>query len=477
MATIRTEALLQQRLADVRALLDKHRILDTLTQRQQGPRHDLVESLQHRQNLAELYRRLRALHVADAAYVLEALPLDDRRTVWEQIDPDRAGLVFVEVSDAVRESLVDFTAREDLVKLLTTLDPEDLLYVSDSLADDVLNEVARALDSGNQSVFQEAILYPHDEVGHHMTRDWVAVPETYAVEEVVADLRARGSLPPQTDRVFVVDARLLLRGAVPLQALLLNDPLAPVTSAIADDTVILRPRDTAANAVNAFERYNLVSAPVVDDRGKLVGRLTVETVIDVLRDEANSQALKTAGLSGDEDVFAMPWDSARNRWPWLAVNLVTAFIASRVIGRFEGAIAQLAALATLMPIVASVGGNTGNQTMALVVRSLALGRIQSQNALRLLRKELLVGLLNGAVWGVVLGVMATGLYANAPLGLVMASAVVLNLLVAAAAGVAIPIWLHAVGRDPALGSSVLLTFVTDAMGFFWVLWLASVFIL
>jgi magnesium transporter len=236
----------------------------------------------------------------------------------------------------------------------------------------------------------------------------------------------------------------------------------------------LAPGDDIADAVKAFERYDLVSAPVVDDRGKLVGRITVDSVMDVVRADAEWRALKQAGLSRDEDLFARPWDSARNRWPWLAINLVTAFIASRVIGRFEGTISSLSALATLMPIVASIGGNTGNQTMAIVIRALAVDQLKPSGAGRVLNKELVISLLNGSVWGAVVGIVALALYSNLALGAVMTSAVVLNLVVAALAGVAIPLALHATGRDPAYGSSVLLTFVTDAMGFFLFLGLASV---
>ena len=234
------------------------------------------------------------------------------------------------------------------------------------------------------------------------------------------------------------------------------------------------PTEHVHQAVKAFERYDLVSAPVVDDRGKLVGRLTVDTVMDLARDEADLRALKRAGLTRDEDLFAGPWDSARNRWPWLAVNLVTAFAASRVIGRFEGTISGLTALAALMPIVASIGGNTGNQTMAIMIRALAVEQLKPSGAWRVLNKELLVSLLNGSVWGVVVGLVALALYSNIALGIVMTSAVVLNLVVAGFVGVAIPLGLHATGRDPAYGSSVLLTFVTDAMGFFLFLGLASV---
>jgi magnesium transporter len=474
MATIRSEARLQETLDDIARLLEKHRVLDTLAARQEGPKRDLLEHLQHRQNLAELHKFVRATHAADLAFVLEALPPDDRRTVWEQASVEQAGLAFVEVSNIVREWLVESTPRDTLVALLTTLDPEDLGYVAESIPDDILRDVSRELASADRQAYEESIQYAEDRVGHHMSREMVMVGETTTIQQTIEELRTLAELPPQTDRVFVIDARHVLRGSIPLQTLLLKDPSLPVVGVCVSNTVTFAPGDDIADAVKAFERYDLVSAPVVDDRGKLVGRITVDSVMDVVRADAEWRALKQAGLSRDEDLFARPWDSARNRWPWLAINLVTAFIASRVIGRFESTITSLSALATLMPIVASIGGNTGNQTMAIVIRALAVDQLRPSGAARVLNKELVISVLNGSVWGVVVGIAALALYSNLALGAVMTSAVVLNLVVAAFAGVAIPLALHATGRDPAYGSSVLLTFVTDAMGFFLFLGLASV---
>jgi magnesium transporter len=472
--TIRSEARLQQSLGEVTRLLDKHRVLETLAHRQEGPKRDLLESLQHRQNLAELGKWVRAMHGADLAFVLEALRPDDRRLVWEQATSEQSGRAFVEVTSVVREWLIEATPHDMLVRLLLTLDPEDLGYVSDSIPPEILSAVSRELESADRQAYEESIQYDEEQIGHYMTREWVMVPETSTVQQTIEELRRLGELPPQTDRLFVVDARHVFRGSIPLPTLLLRDPSSPVIGVVAPDTVTFEPTEHVHQAVKAFERYDLVSAPVVDDRGKLVGRLTVDTVMDLVRDEADLRALKRAGLTRDEDLFAGPWDSARNRWPWLAVNLVTAFAASRVIGRFEGAITGLSALATLMPIVASIGGNTGNQTMAIMIRALAVDQLKPSGAWRVLNKELMVSLLNGSVWGVVVGLVALALYSNVALGVVMTSAVVLNLVVAGFVGVAIPLGLHAAGRDPAYGSSVLLTFVTDAMGFFLFLGLASV---
>jgi magnesium transporter len=276
--------------------------------------------------------------------------------------------------------------------------------------------------------------------------------------------------------VFVVDARNVFRGVLPLRTIVVQDPAESVLASIAPEPVVFTPGDHAREAGTAFERYDLVSAPVVDERGKLVGRVTVDAVIDFLRRQSELEALQRAGLSGEEDLFAPVAASARNRWAWLAVNLVTAFLASRVIGLFEETIRGLVALATLMPIVASIGGNTGNQTVALMIRGLALDQIAPGNVRHLFRKEIQVALLNGGVWGSAMGLLALILYRSPLLGFVMAAAVALNLLVSAIVGVAVPLLLQRAGRDPAQGASVLLTFTTDGMGFFIFLGLARAFL-
>jgi magnesium transporter len=310
-----------------------------------------------------------------------------------------------------------------------------------------------------------------------MTGETLSVREGASVAEATAQLRARKVLPHQADTLFVVDSRNVLRGVLPLKELLLHAPETAVSDGMNAEPVVLEPQEPAREASLAFERYGLISAPVVDERGKLLGRVSVDAVVDFIRHQSELAALKRAGLSGEEDLFAPARESARNRWVWLSVNLVTAFLASRVIGVFEEAIHGLVALATLMPIVASIGGNTGNQTVALMIRGLALDQVTRGNTGRLFRKELSVALLNGVVFGSLVGLAASLLYGSASLGVVMAAAVLLNLLVAALVAVAVPIALRRSGRDPAQGSSVLLTFTTDGMGFFIFLGLAKAFLL
>jgi magnesium transporter len=424
---------LQSALMEVVGLLRKHRVLETFTHRQETTRRDLLEHLQQKQNLVELQTRCRQLHPADLAYILESLPVEDRSLVWGQIAPNLKGAVLAEVSDAVRPWLLEHTDRDTLQQALREVHADDLAYLEGRVDDDVWREVSKGLATDARSRLETAGAFPDGSVGE----------------------------------VMRAEATDLIRQApdVHLSAIMTTDP------------VVFAARDPIADAARAFERYDLISAPVVDERGKLLGLVTVDVVLDHIRATADRAALQSAGLGGEEDLFAPVFDSARNRWPWLFVNLLTAFFASRVIGAFESTIGQLVALATLMPIVASVGGNTGNQTVALVIRGLALGQLQPGAFGHLIRKELTVALLNGLLWGSVMGLFAVVIYHDAALGLIMMTAVFLNLIVAAVVGVMVPIALQRAGRDPAQGASVLLTFVTDSMGFFLFLGLARLLLL
>jgi magnesium transporter len=341
----------------------------------------------------------------------------------------------------------------------------------------VLQDLLDSLDSGNRERLQSALAYPDDAVGALMDFDIVTIREDITLEVALRYLRRIGRLPDHTDKLFVVDRNNILSGVLPLKRLVVSDLELGVTSIMADDTVAFHPEDKADEAAQAFERYDLVTAPVVDSNNKLIGRLTVDTVMDFIREEAESDMLSMAGLREEEDLFASVWKSVQNRWTWLAINLVTAFVASRVIGLFEGSIEKIVALAALMPIVAGIGGNSGNQTITMIVRGLALGQIASHNMKSLMLKELGVSLLNGLLWGSVLGLAAYWLYHSVALGIVMTAAMTLNLLLAAIMGVVIPLVMSKFGRDPAVGSSVLITAVTDSGGFFIFLGLATIYLL
>jgi magnesium transporter len=334
-----------------------------------------------------------------------------------------------------------------------------------------------SLDSQNRERLQSALSYQDDAVGALMDFDIVTIRENITLEVALRYLRRLGSLPDHTDKLFVVDRHDILLGVLPLKRMVVNDLDVSVADVMAEDAVVFYPEDIADDAAKAFERYDLVTAPVVDANKKLIGRITIDAVMDFIRDEADSDKLSMAGLREEEDFFASVWKSVQNRWAWLAINLITALIASRVIGLFEGSIEKIVALAALMPIVAGIGGNSGNQTTTMIVRGLALGQISTHNMKSLVTKELGVALLNGLIWGGVLALIAFSLYNNYQLGLVMMAAMTLNLLLAAIMGVMIPLVMNKFGRDPAVGSSVLITAVTDSGGFFIFLAIATIFLI
>jgi magnesium transporter len=436
----------------------------------------IQEHLQGERPNPELRSRLDALHPADVAAMLEALPLEERRLVWDLVKADRDGEILVEVSDAVRETLIEAMDSRELVAAAETLEADELADIAPDLPPSVIEEVVQSLSGEERERLRAALSYPEGAVGALMDFDHVAVREDVTLEAVTRYLRRLDELPDHTDQLFVVDRDQTLRGTLPLARLIVTDLEREVREVMVPESVKLHPQDRAEDAAGAFERYDLVSAPVVDTTGRLVARLTVNAVVDYIRERSAESQLAEAGLQQEEDLFAPVLDSFKNRWAWLAVNLVTAFIASRVIGIFEDSIAQLVALAALMPIVAGIGGNSGNQTVTMIVRALALGQIHGAYWVKLLGKELGVALLNGAVWGTLLGAIAYGFYGNVALGGVMALAMMLNLLLAAFVGVAIP-WLRSrFGRDPAVGSSVLITACTDSGGFFIFLGLATLFL-
>jgi magnesium transporter len=427
--------------------------------------------------LAALSRRLERIHPADMAYVLENLPLDERLAVWELVPADDRGEILLEVSDAVRESLLADMENAEIVAAAQDLDADEIADLAPDLPQEVVQDIIESQDVEDRAELQAALSHPEGTVGALMDFEVVSIREDVTVEVALRYLRRFDELPGQTDALFIVDREERLKGALPLKRLLVSDPDVEVATLYEREVMSFAPEDDADEAAEAFDRYDLVSVPVVDSETRVIGRLTVDAVLEYVRERQEAQSLGKVGLREEEDIFASVWDSAKNRGPWLALNLCTALVASRVVGAFEGSIEKLAALAALMPIVAGIGGNSGNQTTTLIVRALALGQVSASNARRLLVKELGIAVLNGVIWGGVLGLIAYALYRNVALGGVMALAMLLNLMVAALAGIFIPLSMERFGRDPAVGSSVFLTFVTDSMGFFIFLGLATVFLL
>nr|WP_293764056.1 magnesium transporter [uncultured Aquitalea sp.] len=459
------------------SLTEVQRLIDAYREQPEPPADDEEQSRGYVDVLDALRLRVDSLHPADLAAILEALPLDDRTLVWGLTRGSRDGAILLEVSDAVRESLIEAMSPDELVAAVSQLDTEELADLAPDLPRQVVYEVMAELDEQQRTQLMSALSYEEGTVGALMDFDLVRIRADVSCEVVLRYLRRFDELPEQTDKIFVMDEHSRLCGVLPLRALLVADPDALVTDIMATEVVSFRPEEEAVDAAQAFERYDLVTAPVVDARGALIGRLTVNDMLDVVREESDTEVLNLAGLKEEEDLFAPVIDSVKNRWAWLAINLCTAFVASRVIGVFETSISQLVALAALMPIVAGIGGNSGNQTITMIVRALAMGQMQVSQAWRLWRKELGVSIINGLVWGSVIGAIAWWLYGNAALGMVMLAAMTLNLMLASTMGVLIPTMMQKLGKDPALGSSVLITACTDSGGFFIFLGLATLFLL
>jgi len=435
------------------------------------------DKLAHKKDPATLRAELDPLHPADVAYILEALPVEERLLLWNLVRTEREGEILLELSEAVRESLISTMDSKELVAAAETLEADEIADLAPDLPEEVVQDVIRALPQEERVLLRAALSYAEGTVGALMDFDQITVREDVTLEAATRYLRALDELPAHTDQLFVVDREQRLKGTLPLARLIVSDLDRQVGEVMVPESMKFHPEDPAEDAAQAFERYDLVSAPVADEFGRLIGRLTVNAAMDHIREKSAETQLAEAGLSKEEDVFAPVWNSFKNRWAWLAVNLVTAFIASRVIGAFEGSIERLVALAALMPIVAGIGGNSGNQTITMIVRALALGQIQSSYWTKLIAKELGLATLNGVLWGGLLGVVTFVLYGSVALGGVMALAMLLTLLLAAGMGVAIPLVRARFGQDPAVGSSVLITACTDSGGFFIFLGLATLFLL
>jgi magnesium transporter len=478
---MRKESERRESLADVieqiNQLLDKHKIVEDLVERQDQPKQRLIQNLVSKQNQNKLKKLLDDLHPADIADILESLPIEQRSIIWELVRSENDGDILVEVSDAVRQTLIADMDSSEILAAAEQLDTDEIADIAPDLPENVFQDLLDSLDAQNRERLESILSYPEDTVGSLMDHEVITVRDDISLEVALRYLRKLGSLPNHTDKLFVVDRSGSLKGILPLKKIVVNEADLKIKDVMVDDIVTFDPNDTADDAADAFERYDLVTAPVIDENKKIIGRLSVDAVVDHIREAAEYEKLSMAGLKEDEDIFSSIWKSVKNRWAWLAINLITAIIASRVIGVFEGSIEKVVALAALMPIVAGIGGNSGNQTITMIVRGLALGVINNSNLQRLLYKEIGVAFLNGILWGGVLGFFAYMLYNNAMLGLVMMAAMLLNLLLSALMGVLIPMIMTRFGKDPAVGSSVLITAMTDSGGFFIFLGLATLVLL
>ena len=418
---------------------------------------------------------LGGLHPSEIADLLESLPGREREQLWGLVAPEAGGEVLSEVQDAVRAGLLERLAPRRLAEALRDLDTDDVADILQDLPQEAADTVLLAMDEQHRQRIASLLSYPEDTAGGLMNTDVVSVRADVSLDTVARYLRQRGGLPTHTDSLMVVDRENRYLGILPLAEVLARRAELTVGEIMTAADAI--PANAASREVaRRFEQRDLLSAAVVDADGKLLGRITVDDVVDVIQEEAGHTVLSLAGLAED-DTFASALRSGKRRALWLGVNLLTAFFASWVIGRFENTIQQLVALAILMPIVASMGGIAGNQTLTIAIRALALGQLNKTSARRLIAKEIAVGLLNGGVWALVVGALAWLWFGDAGLGLIIALAMTANLLIAAIAGACIPLSLHRAGIDPALAGGVILTTITDVVGFMTFLGLATLFLL
>ena len=428
-------------------------------------------------DIAEVGALVAHLPPPDLADTLEALPSEERHALWRLVENEKRGNVLLEASENVWDDLIDEMSDRELLDALQYLDIDEQIYLVQHLPRNLTGRLLATLPAEERTRVRQVLHYEKNSVGAIMEFEVITVRPDVTLEVVQRYLRRLGKMPENTDKLFVTDRNKVLVGELTLTCILLNDVQRKVSEVMEDDPLTFSPEDIAENAARTFERDNLVSAAVVDPSGKLMGRLTIDEIVDVVYEETDTDLRRMGGLSAEEDVFAPVTKAVKTRWAWLAVNLCTAFIASRVIDGFEHTISQLVALASLMPIVAGIGGNTGNQTITMIVRALALQNIQPGNLTFLILREMGVALINGLVWGGIMGGITWWLYDDMALGGVMTLAMMLNLLMAALMGVIIPMTMVKLGRDPAVGSSVMITAITDTGGFFIFLGLATIFLL
>jgi magnesium transporter len=443
------------------------------------PRQDNLRRLNdalEREAISEVYALVRELHPADIALLLESVPEDERDIVWSQLDPASVAEVLAEADDAIRASHMRQMAPQALAAVAQEVDPDDAADILQDLPEPVADEVLQAMDEQHRARLESVLAYPEDTAGGLMNVDVLTVRADVTLETVLRYLRRRGEIPERTNRLFVVGRDSEYLGMLRLADLLIRDPEDSV------DAHIIRERDAipatmaSREVAHLFEQRNLISAPVIDDAGVLIGRITIDDVVDVIRDEGEQALMRMAGLDEEDDIFASVFATSRRRMLWLGVNLATALLASWVIGLFADTIEKVVALAVLMPVVASMGGIAGSQTLTIVIRGMALGQVGQSNAGWLLNREVMVGFINSVLWAFVVAIVATYWFGQPALGVIVAVALVINLVIAAIAGTVLPLIMRRLLIDPALAGGVVLTTITDVVGFMTFLGLGAIFL-
>jgi len=435
-----------------------------------------LTDLIHHGTISQVREKLQQLHPAEVAHLLESLPQEMRESVLDLINPAIEGEVLIHLQEEIRAHLINEMDEAKLVEVAQTLDNDDLVDILADFPDEVIPQVLDTMDEQRRQRVETAMAYPEDTAGGLMNTDTITVRADISLDVVLRYLRRLGVIPESTDSLFVVDREGNYVGAIRLTQLLISDPDRKVEDLLFKEMEAIPALTPAKEVAAMFQRRDLISAPVIDSDGKLLGRITIDDVVDWIREDADHSLMSMAGLSEEDDMFAPVITSSRRRTIWLGINLVTALLASWVIGNFEGTIQKLVALAVLMPIVASMGGIAGSQTLTIVIRGIALGKISGSNALRLLSKEVSVGFLNGGIWALIIAAIAVLWFQNTELGVIIGAAMLINLVAAAVAGAIIPLLLHKLDIDPALAGGVVLTTVTDVTGFLAFLGLATLFL-
>ncbi|RLQ18429.1 magnesium transporter [Vibrio sp. SBT000027] len=421
-------------------------------------------------------RQLQDMEPEDIAHLLEASPRKSRDVLWQLTDPEDYGEILDELNEDVKDALVSKMAPETLAEATEGMETDDVAYVLRSLPDDVSREVLSQMDSVDRALVETALSYPEDSAGALMNTDVITIRGDVDVEVVLRYLRMRGELPDATDALYVIDDDERLIGNLSLSTLITTQPDVSVSEVMEDADEAIAVETSASDIASLFERRNWVSAPVVDVNQHLVGRITIDDVVDVIREDAEHSMMSMAGMDDDEDTFAPVVKSARRRSVWLGANVLAALAAASVSNMFEATLNEMAAIAVLMTIVPSMGGVAGNQTVALVIRGLALGHIGDSNKRELLLKEASIGFLNGILWAVIIGGIVVAWKGNWILGAIISAAMMTNLIVAGIAGVTIPVMLKKMNIDPALAGGMALTTVTDVIGLSVFLGLATILI-
>lgn len=413
----------------------------------------------------------------ELAELLEATPPLQRGLLWNAIDTDKQGEVLTHTNDSVRSELLDKLETHEIIEITEELETDDIVDIAQALPDQDQQEFIEALPEENRTAVEVALTYDEDTAGGLMSSDFIAVRADLSLGVVLRYLRQRGSLPHSTSSLFIWDREEHLIGTLTLTALLTHDEDVLVEELIKTDIQGINVYTSAKDVAHRFEKNDLISAPVVNDQNQIIGRITIDDVVDIIRDEAEHAQMASAGLDEEDDIFAPAQKSAKRRTFWLGINLLTAIFASIVIGLFDAAIEKVVALAILMPIIASMGGIAGTQTATIVIRALATGKLAKSNSRSLLIKETTVGLFNGIIWATLTGAAVFAIFHDWQLSAIFSTAILINLLAAAFAGAMIPLILQRLKIDPALASGLMLTTVTDSVGFFVFLGLATVVLL